>query len=62
MIKGNGCWKCVDCGKRDIDVCYSSVFNCYLCDSCYTDRNDALEDERLQANIDACYSNGEQDG
>ena len=54
-------WKCADCRKRSIEVCYSITFVCHLCDECYIDRCDARLEEREQAAIDACYSNGEQD-
>lgn len=49
--------KCAHCGERRWDVAFSPTFGYYLCDSCFTE----LNDEREQANVDACYSNGEQD-
>ncbi len=49
--------KCAHCGELRLDVAFSPTFGYYLCDSCFID----LNDEREQANIDACHSNGEQD-
>jgi hypothetical protein len=37
---------CAKCKSPDETVAWSSVFACYICDSCYTDTCDALEDER----------------
>lgn len=48
---------CIYCKSDRFDVTFSPTFQCYLCDECFTE----LNDEREQANIDACYSNGEQD-
>jgi hypothetical protein len=50
--------KCEVCGDIDSSVAYSNQMRAFVCDSCFTDYND----EREQANIDAAYSNGEQDG
>lgn len=50
-------YKCRYCGCREADVSFSPTLGCYACDSCYTDEMD----NREQENIDACYSNGEQD-
>lgn len=39
-------YKCIDCGYRGFDVVQSPTFNnCYLCDNCFTDRNDEREEE-----------------
>lgn len=49
--------KCLYCGYRGPEVAKSIRLGCYCCDDCYEDEMEANE----QANIDACYSNGEQD-
>lgn len=48
---------CARCKQNRPDCSTSPTFMCILCDECFTD----LNDEREQANIDACHSNGEQE-
>ena len=43
---------CIDCKKLCFSARYSKTFNCVLCDECYTDRNDAREDEI----VTSCHS------
>jgi hypothetical protein len=42
---------CAHCRCTDETVCYSKYMNCYICDSCYTDYNDAKEDKIIAS----CY-------
>jgi hypothetical protein len=44
-------YKCAYCRYRGPEVAYSPTFSQYLCDECFTDANDAREDE----NITSCY-------
>lgn len=43
--------KCAGCGTRDGSVAYSSQMQAFVCDECFTDYQDELED----ANTTSCY-------
>lgn len=49
--------KCLYRGYRGPEVAESICLGCYCCDDCYEDKMKAL----AQSNVDASYSNGEQD-
>jgi len=49
--------RCARCRSDGDDVSWSNIDQMYCCDDCYEE----IHDLREQANIDACYSNGEQD-
>jgi len=43
--------RCNCCGQKRPDASYSDTFGCIICDECFTDANDAREEE----NITSCY-------
>lgn len=37
--------KCAKCKSKDDTVDWSNAFSCYICDECFTDIGDAIEDK-----------------